>query len=160
MQRYIDKFINFLKIERNASGHTTLNYTIDLNAFASFLGDKDGSQVDHLTVRRYLAELKTKNYAKRTIARKLAASAALVTLATGVLVLFGWLLDIPSLKSVLPGFVAMKANIQEALAEMAGSGTASKADALAGKGTTEGGGSDPTGQTGGTMISNYTPAVI
>ena len=44
------------------------------------------------------------------VARKLAASAALVVLATGVLVLFGWLLDIPSLKSVLPGLVAMKAN--------------------------------------------------
>ena len=41
----------------------------------------------------------------------LAALAALVTLATGVVVLFGWLLDIPSLKSVLPGFVTMKANI-------------------------------------------------
>jgi signal transduction histidine kinase/CheY-like chemotaxis protein len=40
----------------------------------------------------------------------LAASAALVTLATGVVVLFGWMLDIPSLKSVLPGFVTMKAN--------------------------------------------------
>jgi PAS domain S-box-containing protein len=36
--------------------------------------------------------------------------AALVALATGVLVLFGWLLDIPSLKSVLPGFVTMKAD--------------------------------------------------
>jgi len=40
----------------------------------------------------------------------LAALAALVTLATGVVVLFGWLLDIPALKSVLPGFVSMKAN--------------------------------------------------
>ena len=31
MQRYIDKFINYLKIEKNASKHTIINYTIDLD---------------------------------------------------------------------------------------------------------------------------------
>ncbi len=73
MQRYIDKFINYLKVERNASAHTIVNYTIDLNLFKNFLGDKEIETVDHLVLRRFLAELRTKSYSKRTVARKLAS---------------------------------------------------------------------------------------
>jgi len=73
MQRYIDKFINYLKVERNASDHTITNYTVDLKVFKAFLGELDIETVDHLALRRFLAELRTKNYAKRTVARKLAS---------------------------------------------------------------------------------------
>jgi len=73
MQRHIDKFINYLKIEKNASNHTIINYTIDLKAFSLFLGEADINSVDHLALRRFLAELRGKNYSKRTIARKLAS---------------------------------------------------------------------------------------
>ena len=73
MDRYADKFINYLKIEKNASEHTAINYSIDLREFEKFLGGKDISTVDHLTLRKFLAEMKAKNYSKRTIARRLAA---------------------------------------------------------------------------------------
>ena len=73
MQRYIDKFINYLKVERNASDHTIINYTIDLGVFKTFLGERSIETIDHLALRRFLAELRAKNYAKRTIARKLAS---------------------------------------------------------------------------------------
>lgn len=73
MQRYIDKFINYLKIEKDVSKHTIINYTIDLKAFSLFLGEADINSVDHLALRRFLAELRSKNYSKRTIARKLAS---------------------------------------------------------------------------------------
>jgi len=73
MQRYIDKFINYLKIERDVSGHTITNYKIDLKVFLLFLGEAGIDSVDHLALRRFLAELRGKNYAKRTIARKLAS---------------------------------------------------------------------------------------
>lgn len=73
MQRYVDKFINYLKVERNASRHTIINYSIDLNAFGVFLGEKDIGGVDHLTLRKFLAQMRSKNYSKRTIARKLAS---------------------------------------------------------------------------------------
>ena len=73
MQRYIDKFINYLRVERNASNHTTTNYAVDLGSFSSFLGEKDIDQVDNLFIRRFLAEMRSKNYSKRTIARKLAS---------------------------------------------------------------------------------------
>ena len=73
MQRYIDKFINYLKAEKNASPHTITNYTTDLKSFAAFLGEKDIGTVDHLALRRFLAEMRAKSYSKATIARKLAA---------------------------------------------------------------------------------------
>ncbi|MDP3804362.1 MAG: tyrosine recombinase XerC [Candidatus Omnitrophota bacterium] len=73
MQRYIDKFINYLKVEKNSSPHTVTNYGIDLKTFAAFLGERDVTDIDHLVLRRYLAEMRAKNYSKRTIARKLAS---------------------------------------------------------------------------------------
>jgi tyrosine recombinase XerC len=73
MQRYIDKFINYLRVERNASEHTITNYSIDLEMFKAFLGERDISTVDHLALRRFLAEMRAKSYAKRTVARKLAS---------------------------------------------------------------------------------------
>jgi len=73
MLRYIDKFINYLKIEKNASGHTVLNYSVDLKDFASFLGSSSAESVSYLFLRKYLAHMKEKNYSKRTVARKLAS---------------------------------------------------------------------------------------
>jgi integrase/recombinase XerC len=73
MQRYIDKFINYLKLEKNASGHTITNYSRDLKDFGSFLKDRDIGQVDHLTVRKFLADARSRNLSKRTMARKLSA---------------------------------------------------------------------------------------
>lgn len=72
MLRYIDKFINYLNIEKNASEHTILNYSIDLRDFAAFLGEAGVDSVNYLFLRKYLAHMKEKNYSKRTVARKLA----------------------------------------------------------------------------------------
>ncbi|MFA6142948.1 MAG: tyrosine recombinase XerC [Candidatus Omnitrophota bacterium] len=73
MQRYIEKFINYLKVEKNSSPHTITNYEVDLKFFASFLGERDITSIDHLALRKFLAEMRNKNYAKRTVARKLAS---------------------------------------------------------------------------------------
>jgi integrase/recombinase XerC len=73
MQRLIDKFINYLEVEKNSSKHTIINYKVDLKVFNEFLGDKDIETIDHLLLRKFLAEMRSKNYSKRTIARKLAS---------------------------------------------------------------------------------------
>src|SRR5512135_384628 len=73
MERHIERFVNYLKIEKNAADHTITNYTHDLKSFEEFLGERDMLSADHLTFRRFLAEMRSKNYAKRTVARKLAA---------------------------------------------------------------------------------------
>lgn len=72
MDRYIGKFLTYLEIEKNASPHTITNYGTDLRAFRDFLKGTPIEKVDTLTARRFLAHLKEKGYAKRTIARKLA----------------------------------------------------------------------------------------
>jgi tyrosine recombinase XerC len=71
MQRYIEKFLRYLEIEKNSSKYTLLNYHIDLKDFAKFLGDYPIEKVDYLFLRKFLVELKAKNLNKRTVSRKL-----------------------------------------------------------------------------------------
>ncbi|MFH1310619.1 MAG: tyrosine recombinase XerC [Candidatus Omnitrophota bacterium] len=73
MRRYIEKFRNYLDIEKNYSVHTLRNYQSDLKELSIFLENKDIKDVNHLDIRRFLAELKQKGSAKRTIVRKLGA---------------------------------------------------------------------------------------
>ncbi|MBL7068432.1 MAG: tyrosine recombinase XerC [Candidatus Omnitrophica bacterium] len=71
MDRYVEKFMNYLKIEKDASRHTIVNYTEDLKGFSHFLQKVPLEEVDYLTIRKFLATLRSKEYDKRTIARKL-----------------------------------------------------------------------------------------
>lgn len=71
MEKYIEKFIRYLEIEKNYSVHTILNYRLDLEGFKKFLSDTDIEKVDYLTLRKYLAVLKEKNLGTRTIGRRL-----------------------------------------------------------------------------------------
>ena len=71
MQRYIEKFMRYLEIEKNYSAHTVLNYRLDLEGFKGFLGGAPLENVDYLTLRKYLAMVKEKNLSVRTIARRL-----------------------------------------------------------------------------------------
>ena len=70
--RYIEKFLRYLDIERNASPHTLLNYRLDLLQCRAFL-QQPWESVNHLAIRRYLAHLKQASLAKRTVARRLAS---------------------------------------------------------------------------------------
>lgn len=82
MQEYIDRFVAHLKYERNASAHTVRNYLSDLEQFYDHLcppdeaGNRaaiDIAQIDHITIRDYMAGLYAKNCKKSSVARKLAA---------------------------------------------------------------------------------------
>ena len=73
MDRHLEKFLRYLEIERNASEHTITNYKLDLIEFLGFLKGADISQVDYLLIRKYLAHLKEKNLASRSIGRKLSS---------------------------------------------------------------------------------------
>ena len=82
MQRYIEKFLRYLEIEKNYSPLTLLNYRTDLEDFDYFLNpgrDDDSNKareiflekVDYLSLRRYLANLRERNLKPRSIARKI-----------------------------------------------------------------------------------------
>lgn len=73
MDRYIDKFKNYLAVEKNYSAHTIKNYLADLKEFSRFLSGRDIINVDYLTVRKFLAHLREKRIAKRSVARKLSS---------------------------------------------------------------------------------------
>src|SRR6266508_1737193 len=81
MHQYIDRFTDYLKYQRNASAHTLRNYLSDLEQFHDYLcpadpvGERrefDIRQIDHITIRDYMAKLYQDKRKKTSIARKLA----------------------------------------------------------------------------------------
>lgn len=71
MDRYIDKFLTYLEIEKNVSPHTLVNYRLDLAQARDFWPGKAVSAIERLDIRKYLAFLKGRKLEKRTIGRKL-----------------------------------------------------------------------------------------
>jgi len=81
MQAAIEKFLTYLRDERNASPHTLRNYRGDLQRFRAYLAipDRKGrvqeprlDEVDHLVLREYLGDLYSRERQKTSIARALA----------------------------------------------------------------------------------------
>src|SRR5215216_2066876 len=83
MEKLIEQFLEHLRYERNVSAHTIRNYASDLEQFLDFLAPLDQttgkrhtpgiSEIDHLTIREWLASLHSERKTKASIARKLAA---------------------------------------------------------------------------------------
>ncbi len=75
MKNLIEKFINYLKIEKNYSIHTIKNYEIDLKNLAEFLKNqtKNLQDFDRRLGREYLSGLYANNYKPTTISRKISS---------------------------------------------------------------------------------------
>lgn len=73
MEKYIEKFIRYLEIEKNYSAHTVINYRHDLREFGKFLAGTEPQNVDYLALRKYLAVLKEKGLGSRSINRRLSS---------------------------------------------------------------------------------------
>lgn len=74
----IEKFINYLQVQKNSSQLTVTNYCKDLNAFKMFWLERAGEHaswesVKALDIRAYLGMLNDKKYARRTIARRISS---------------------------------------------------------------------------------------
>jgi tyrosine recombinase XerC len=71
---YMERFLNYLTIEKNFSKHTTINYKIDLTEFDTFLktsGGKDIKSIDYFLLRKFLSVLAEKQLSKCTLSRKI-----------------------------------------------------------------------------------------
>lgn len=83
MESLITQFLEHLQFERNVSEHTLRNYASDLQQFLDYLAPAHPEtsvrnappiqQIDHLTIREWLATLHTAQKKKSSVARKLAA---------------------------------------------------------------------------------------
>ena len=81
MEKMIEKYLRYLKIERNASVHTITSYKNDLTSFNNFCktqfeiapSNVDINLVTRLTLRLWLGNLSEEGLAKSSIARKVAA---------------------------------------------------------------------------------------
>src|SRR5437879_2173509 len=87
----LNSFLDHLRYERNVSAHTLRNYESDLQQFIDYLvppqpaatdgrkrlalksAEPDIKQIDHITIREWLASLHSDHKKKSSIARKLAA---------------------------------------------------------------------------------------
>lgn len=79
LEEYLQQFLQHLRYERNVSVHTLRNYSSDLEQFRDYLylkgkvTDIPVSEIDHLTIREWMAELHGESKKKTSIARKLAS---------------------------------------------------------------------------------------
>jgi integrase/recombinase XerC len=72
----IDQLCDHLRIARGLSPHTVKGYAEDLMQFVAFLeqeGTEAWATVSHRDLRRFLADLQSGGYARRSMARKLSA---------------------------------------------------------------------------------------
>ncbi|MDG2409930.1 MAG: site-specific integrase, partial [Pirellulales bacterium] len=77
MRTAIERFIEYLRVERNASPLTLKSYEEDLIALVLYLEEVEERpvkivEVTTLDLRRFIAQLQEEGYAKSTISRKLA----------------------------------------------------------------------------------------
>jgi len=78
LTRFLDEFILYLQVEKNASPHTVMSYRADIERFSEFVqlqgaGEAFFMRAAPVLIRAYLAELKAEQYESSTIARKIAS---------------------------------------------------------------------------------------
>ena len=71
-ERSVERFLNYLKVERNASEHTLRNYAKDLSLLKEAMGEVALEKADLLSLRKFSADQRTKGLSKGTIARRVA----------------------------------------------------------------------------------------
>ena len=69
MEKYINSFLNYLKVEKNYSDNTIQGYHKDLLDYKEYLNGKNIKDTDYKFIRNYLSYMFLKKYEKKTISR-------------------------------------------------------------------------------------------
>lgn len=69
MEKYINSFLNYLKVEKNYSDNTIEGYHKDLLDYKEYLNKKNIKDTDYKFIRNYLSYMFLKKYEKKTISR-------------------------------------------------------------------------------------------
>ncbi|NLJ71883.1 MAG: tyrosine recombinase XerC [Syntrophomonadaceae bacterium] len=112
----ISSFLRYLRIEKNSSPLTMDSYETDLHQFFDFLSREynlrnleiTGDFLTHHNVRKYLIFLQNEEYARTTIARKLAAIKSFVKYLVRMKIIEDNFIDavnIPKIEKRLPQFL-------------------------------------------------------
>jgi integrase/recombinase XerC len=72
VRKSVEQFLRTLR-QRNASPHTIKAYAGDLENFAAYVGGRAWREIDHLTIRGFIAQLYERGLSKTSVARSLAA---------------------------------------------------------------------------------------
>ena len=73
MRKLAENFLNYLRVEKNYSENTIINYDVDLQQFISLCREEtDIKNLSGVNIREFVVELTLKKYGKATIERKLA----------------------------------------------------------------------------------------
>lgn len=124
LELWIERFLDYLRFQRNASPHTLRNYTSDLQQFLSHLthtpeGETrpapELKQIDNLTIREFLGALYQRGNTKASIARKLATLRSFMKFlsAQGAIQTNpAKIVASPKLESRLPDYVSIDAMTQ------------------------------------------------
>lgn len=105
----IEKFISYLKVQRNLADNTIQAYRRDLDQFFAFLKHDDPGRVDRNSIRSYLGAIQRQGLDKRSAARKLSAIKSYLKYCTreGVIPTNPTLgLRSPKLEKKLPSFLS------------------------------------------------------
>lgn len=117
LEDHIKQFLQHLQYERNMSAHTLRNYSSDLEQFLVFVRERSRSveliatDIDHLTIREWLAELHAANRKKTSIARKLASLRTFFQFLVREGVIeknFAKLVSTPKIEKKLPNHLSME----------------------------------------------------
>jgi integrase/recombinase XerC len=121
LSHWIEKFLEYLRYQRNASAHTIRNYASDLEQLYSFLTTSpegkerpapELEQIDNITVREFLGTLYQKSNKKASVARKLASLRSFMKFlsAQGILQANpARIVSSPKLESRLPDYMTIDA---------------------------------------------------
>lgn len=70
----IERFLFYLKTVKEASIHTTRNYSIDLNAFSTFVGkERSLCSIDKAILRRFIVHEQERKLSRKSLVRRLSS---------------------------------------------------------------------------------------